>query len=98
MEVGDIIIWDSHFGYEIGIFIGDGVMYNTICFYVLTGRIRGKLSVADNEVIPFTRHNYYKVSKKYHNHRLPLSPKYKSDIRKKQFDIRLGSACDKYNL
>jgi hypothetical protein len=33
---GDKVIWDSHFGYEVGYFIGEGNQYNSIKFYVKT--------------------------------------------------------------
>lgn len=100
MRVGDLIIWDSNFGYELGIYVGgDGVVYNTTCVYMLTGNGSGNLSVNYNNVIPFTRHNYYAMIKRYHNRlRLPFSPQYKSEIRKLQSDIRMMHTADKYNL
>jgi len=99
MKVGDLVIWDSNFGYEIGILVGDGVMYNTTCVYMLTGRECRDASVTCDEVLPFTRHNYYVVAKKYHNElMLPFSNEYKRNIRKKQSDIRMMHTIDKYNL
>lgn len=52
MRVGDLIIWDSNFGYELGIYVGgDGVLYNTTYVYMLTGNGSGNLSVNYNNVI-----------------------------------------------
>lgn len=99
MNAGDLVIWDSNFGYELGILVGDGGMYNTYCVHMLTGKSEGDACVDVQDVLPFTRHNYYAIAEKYYNKLcLPFSPEYKSKIRKLQSDIRFRSTCDKYNL
>ena len=67
MKKGDKIIWDSHFGYEIGYFIGenDNVVYNTYKVELITGIVTGVTSRSKHEVIPFTDEALKQMIKKY---------------------------------
>lgn len=51
---GDKVVWDSHFGYEIGYFLGEGVMMNTYLVDVCTGKITGECSYSKDEIHPYT--------------------------------------------
>lgn len=48
--VGDRVVWDSHFGYEIGYFIGEGVVENSYLMDVMTGVITGECSYSKDEI------------------------------------------------
>lgn len=52
--VGERVVWDSHFGYEIGYFLGEGVMMNTYLVDVCTGKITGECSYSKDEIHPYT--------------------------------------------
>ena len=51
---GDRIIWNSHFGYDIGYFIGEGVMYYTYSVEIVTGKYPGEMSLPVNEIHPYS--------------------------------------------
>jgi len=97
MKVGDLIIWDSNFGYELGIYVGDGVVYDSVCAHMLTGRECREASVNSYEVMLFTLNNYKLVVDKYHN-TVTFNTRMKSHIRDIQSQVRLAATCDKYNL
>ena len=51
---GDKVVWDSHFGYEICYFLGEGVMMNTYLVDVCTGKKTGECSYSKDEIHPYT--------------------------------------------
>jgi hypothetical protein len=61
----DKIIWDSHFGYEIGYFIGEGVMYNTFEVDLITGVVHGSVSHSKSEIHPYSEELVEKLTNKY---------------------------------
>ena len=66
MNKGDRIIWDSHFGYDIGYYIGGGVMYNTHHIELMTGKYPGgELSVPLYEIHPYSDKLITELTKKY---------------------------------
>ena len=66
MKKGDKIIWDSHFGYEVGYFSKEkGVMYNTSEVDLVSGIVHGKLSVTSYEILAFTKEIVESLNVKY---------------------------------
>jgi len=65
IKVGDKIIWDSQFGYEIGIFLGNGNQYNTYLVNLTTGIVQGEVSHSINEIKLFSIELIDKLNKKY---------------------------------
>lgn len=62
---GDKVVWDSHFGYEIGYFLGEGVMFNTYLIDVCTGVIIGPCSHSKNEIHKYSDELIDSLTKKY---------------------------------
>lgn len=54
MSVGDKIIWDSGFGYDIGYYLGLGVTYNTLLVDLHSGIVGGKVSLPPRQIEPYT--------------------------------------------
>lgn len=66
LESGDKIIWDSHFGYELGIFIGNGIVFENIYQVNLTtGRFGGLASFPQSEIHPYSEELLNLLSQKY---------------------------------
>jgi hypothetical protein len=63
--VGQRVVWDSHFGYEIGYFLGEGLMMNTYLIDVCTGKITGNCSYSQNEVHKYSDELIDSLTKKY---------------------------------
>lgn len=59
------VIWDSHFGYDIGYFLGDGWAYNTYLIDIRTGRIVEECSLSKSEVHKYTDELIDKLTAKY---------------------------------
>ena len=49
-KVGDKVIWDSHFGYEIGYFVGEGNQYHTYLVDMISGKYPNKVSLSKDEI------------------------------------------------
>lgn len=49
-EFNEQVVWDSHFGYEIGFFLGEGNRYNTYLIDVKTGLIHEPCSHPTGQV------------------------------------------------
>ena len=62
---GDRVIWDSHFGYEIGYFIGEGNQYNTWLIDIITGICVGECCHSKIEVHKYSDELIDKLTKKY---------------------------------
>ena len=67
MKKGDKIIWDSHFGYDLGEFISDkGVMYYTVSVELFTSTYsNGAISLSVNEIHPYTEELHNQMIKRY---------------------------------
>lgn len=63
--VGERVVWDSHFGYEIGYFLGEGVVFNTYSIDVCTGVITGPCSHSQNEIHKYSDELINSLNKKY---------------------------------
>ena len=63
--LNDRIIWDSHFGYEIGYFIGDGKMMATYEVILVTGKVQGLVSHSVSEIHKYSEDLVSKLSEKY---------------------------------
>lgn len=59
------VVWDSHFGYEIGYFLGEGNSYNTYLVDIRTGIVREPNSYSKNEVHKYTDELITELTKKY---------------------------------
>lgn len=64
---GNKIIWDSHFGYEIGYFIEDShnQMYGSYKIDLTTGVVQGESLRPSSEVIPYDDKMINEMIKKY---------------------------------
>ena len=68
MKKGDRIIWDSGFGYEIGIYESDkGVMYNTCLVQLMSGDVKHNtpVSVPINDVHAYSKTRVALLTIKY---------------------------------
>ena len=59
------VIWDSHFGYEIGYFLGEGWVYNTYLIDIRTGVIHEPCCHSKSEVHKYTNELISELTKKY---------------------------------
>ena len=59
------VIWDSHFGYEIGYFLGEGWVYNTYLIDVITGVVHEPCCHSKSEVHKYTDELISELTKKY---------------------------------
>jgi len=59
------VVWDSHFGYEIGYFLGEGTSYHTYLIDVKTGLIHEPCSYSKDEVHKYTEELINILNKKY---------------------------------
>lgn len=65
MKAGDKIIWDSCFGYDIGLFVKE-ISCGGECIIDLKGGIvTGNITVYKSEVLPYSQKNYNTMIKKY---------------------------------
>lgn len=64
-EFNEPVVWDSQFGYEIGYFLGDGVIYNTYLIDVKTGLILEPCTYPKTEVHKYTDELIKTLTKKY---------------------------------
>lgn len=62
---GDKVIWDSNFGYDIGLFIGEGNQYYTYLIDVKSGLIQEECSYYKYEIYPYSEELIKKLAKKY---------------------------------
>jgi hypothetical protein len=62
---GDEVIWDSGHGYDIGTFVGEGVMYYTYAVNMHTGVVTGECSYPVNEIRPYSTQLIADLKKKY---------------------------------
>ena len=62
---GDKVIWDSHFGYEIGYFIGEGNQDNTWFIDIRTGICTGECWLSKNEIYKYSDELIQKLTEKY---------------------------------
>ena len=61
----DKVIWDSHFGYELGYFLGEGNQYNTYLIDKITGLIHEPCSHSKSEVYKYSEDLVNKLKIKY---------------------------------
>lgn len=59
------VVWDSHFGYEIGYFLGEGNQYHTYLIDVRTGLIHEPCSHSKSEIHKYTNELIDKLTAKY---------------------------------
>jgi len=64
-NINDRVIWDSGFGYEIGIFIGEGNSYDTWSIDQISGRITGECSHSKIEIFKYTKELVNILTAKY---------------------------------
>lgn len=65
MNEGDKIIWDSHFGYEIGYFVGEGKLMGTYEVNLVTGVVHGNVSHSTSEIHEYNESNVTEMVRKY---------------------------------
>jgi hypothetical protein len=65
LVVGERVVWDSHFGYEIGYFLGEGVLFNSHSIDVRSGIIPGECSYSKNEIHKYSDELINSLIKKY---------------------------------
>ena len=59
------VVWDSHFGYEIGYFLGEGHVYETYLIDVITGLIHEPCCYPKHEIHKYTDELIDNLKKKY---------------------------------
>lgn len=64
-EIDEKVVWDSHFGYEIGCFLGEGNSYNTYLIDVKSGLIQEPCSHSKDEIHRYSNELIDKMFKKY---------------------------------
>lgn len=64
-STGDMVVWDSHFGYEIGYFLGEGHVYETYLIDVRTGRVNEPTCYPKSEVHRYSNELIDKLIEKY---------------------------------
>ena len=66
MKKGDKVIWDSHFGYDLAYFIGEGAAYEHWSIKLASGRCCGERAlVAKTELHPYSKELIAELTKKY---------------------------------
>lgn len=64
-KIHDRVVWDSHFGYEIGYFLGEGNSMDTYLIDIRTGLITEPCSHSRSEIYPYTDELIDELTKKY---------------------------------
>ena len=59
------VIWDSHFGYELGYFLGEGSQYNTYLIDKITGLINEPCSHSKSEIHKYSEELIIELRNKY---------------------------------
>lgn len=59
------IVWDSGFGYEIGVFKGDGLLYGTYSIDISTGINIGLVSHSISKIHKYSNELIDELTKKY---------------------------------
>jgi len=63
---GDRVIWDSHFGYDIAIFVGESGCYERWRIKLVSGCCNGgEASACKSETHPYSKELIAELSKKY---------------------------------
>ena len=65
MEIGDKVIWNSNFGYEVGYFLGDSNAYFEYSVNIVSGRYKGIASVYQSSLKPYSEELIEELSKEY---------------------------------
>lgn len=61
----EAVVWDSHFGYEIGYFLGEGHVYETYLIDVRTGVVHSPTCYPKLEIHKYSNELIDKLTKKY---------------------------------
>lgn len=61
----EAVVWDSHFGYEIGCFLGECNVYETYLIDIRTGVVRKPICYPKSEIHKYTNELIDKLTKKY---------------------------------
>lgn len=59
------IIWDSHFGYEVGYFKGEGALYETYAVQLETGVVQDTCCYPKTEIHKYTDEKISELTAKY---------------------------------
>ncbi len=69
MKKGQRIIWDSGYGYDLGIYeseeITQGLEASKYSVYLLTARPPGKILTAKEKITEYTQKEHFKMIQKY---------------------------------
>jgi len=61
----EAVVWDSHFGYEIGYFLGEGHVSKTYLIDVRTGAYHGPTCYPKGEIHKYSNELIDELTKKY---------------------------------
>jgi hypothetical protein len=61
----EAVVWDSHFGYEIGYFLGEGHVCETYLIDVRTGLVHEPTCYPKSEIYKYSNELIDKLTKKY---------------------------------
>lgn len=65
-SVGDKVIWDSHFGYDIGYYIGEGAAYEHWKIELASGKFYGtEIMVSKSELHHYSKELIAKMTERY---------------------------------
>jgi hypothetical protein len=64
-DFNERVVWDSGFGYEIGYFLGEGLVYNTWLIDLRTGFFVEPCSHSKSEVFKYSNELINKLTAKY---------------------------------
>lgn len=65
MKIGDKVIWNSNFGYEVGYFLGDSNAYFQYSVKIVSGKYKGISSVSRCSLKPYSDDLIKELTKEY---------------------------------
>ncbi len=95
MEIGEVVLYDSGYGYNVCIFYGDGDTYGTYSVMVLTGISQGLNCFPTHTIVTLDTFYEYVVLI-YGVNKLSTIPQSKLDAA--QYQSHLTMAVTQYNL
>jgi|JI10StandDraft_1071094.scaffolds.fasta_scaffold226529_4 hypothetical protein len=65
MKTGDRVIYNTGFGYDLGVFVREGGIYNTFLVELVTGRYPGNIAADVHTITPYTDADRDRLAEKY---------------------------------
>lgn len=64
-SINERVIWDSRFGYEVGYFLGEGILEHSFLIDIKSGHFPGQCSYSKDEVFKYTNEHLQQLQAKY---------------------------------